>query len=87
MEQSFKDWDLDYVARRNDYWRKLRLARADYELNACHGHYEPDTRYFITWMLDKWGIEVSMSKEVDGISGDYTVVDPKKYMLFQIKYV
>jgi hypothetical protein len=73
------------TARRNQYWNALHSVRREYreavgENEAMTG---PTMPY---WVEQKYGLKMGLDD-----SGNYTqfydVVDPKRFMLFQIKYM
>jgi hypothetical protein len=75
-------------ASRTAYWMKLRKARAEYndETNTDPYSSAPATvgSDFYYWLQNKYGIRMDFE---DGlVAGTYTVIDPKKEMLFRLKY-
>jgi hypothetical protein len=84
MEESFRRWDTENKAKRDEYWRRLRLAFKDYE-NSDHGPYgEPNFASFKYFMERRYGMRVDMTGS--NIAGTYQVIDEKKYSLFLLKY-
>ena len=72
-------------AKRRQYWGALKDARAEYladnagvlDLTA-----RPTLHY---WMEGKYGIKMGIDGQ-GNYTDSYSVVDPKKFMLFQIKH-
>lgn len=72
---------------RTTYWRRIRAARKEY----INGEDKPDPYETVTidsgfyyWMQNKYGIRIEFA---DGqVSGNYTIVDAPKEMLFRIKF-
>lgn len=82
----FTDRDvLDWRKERDHYFSVLRAMRSEY-MEEFKGIYDLTARPAIHyWAEEKYGFRM----EVDGQGGytsDYTVTDPKKFMLFKIKY-
>lgn len=84
MEQSFNEWNLEYKAKRDEYWRRLQRAWADYQAGD-HGPYgEPNFSSFKYFMERRYGLRVNMT---GGNIGDtYVVVNDAKHSLFLLKY-
>lgn len=74
---------LDWQVKRNSYWSALRRAHAEFH-KQHQGQSEPESESFIRWMLNSCGVKVLYNGP--GISGDYEIVDEKKYLLFLMKY-
>ncbi len=84
MEQQFNEWNKEYLERRNDYWRMLRAAWADYQANELGPYGEPNFASFNYFMQRRYGLQVNM---VGGnIDSSYKIVDDKKHSLFLLKY-
>ena len=84
MEQKFNDWDKAYIDRRNEYWRMLRAAWADYQANELGPYGEPNLNSFNYFMQRRYGMRVNM---VGGnIDSSYQILDDKKHTLFLLKY-
>ena len=70
--------------QRNRYWSAIREMRQEY-LEDNKGIYDSTRPRVDYWANEKYGFQM----EADG-TGDYTerytVTNPKKFMLFQIKY-
>ncbi len=79
------DRDLDqFYKERNRYWGAIHAMRPEYmeEYKGDFSMSRPSVHY---WAEQKYGFRM----ETDGTgnyTANYTVVDPKKFMLFQIKY-
>ena len=72
--------------RKYQYWRMLRSANEDFRSrqDSPAQPHDQEKREFQQWMLDRWGLEICV--EIDGYSPYYTVVDQRKYLLFELKY-
>ena len=70
---------------RDRYWSAIRNMREEY-MQDNKGVYDLTARPTVHyWAEQKYGFRM----EVDGNGGytaEYTVTDPKKFLLFQIKY-
>jgi hypothetical protein len=83
-EQSFQAWDAERKRKRWDYWSAVRSMRAKY-LEENKGDLSMNRPSLHFWAEGKYGFRM----EADGSGNyteNYTVTDPKKFMLFQIKY-
>jgi hypothetical protein len=80
LEQNFLAWDQSSKKKRNDYWRRLRLAMSDFKYKDVKDY------NFKNWMLVQWGLEIELD-ENGSYTSNYFVIDDKKYMLFMLKYV
>jgi hypothetical protein len=84
MQYEYQAWDNQDKAERNRYWQAIHDMRAEYleENKGDYGMTRPSVHY---WAEEKYGFKM----ETDGTgnyTANYTVTDPKKFMLFQIKY-
>lgn len=84
MEQNYQDWDAERKRRRWDYWNALRLMRLEYleEYKDDQGMTRPTLHF---WAEGKYGIKMGMDGE-GGYTEDWDVTDPRKYMIFQLKF-
>jgi len=73
-----------YIERRNQYWRMLRAAWADYQANELGPYGEPNLSSFNYFMQRRWGLRVNMTG--GNIDSSYQIVDDKKHSLFILKY-
>lgn len=67
-----------------DHWRSLQQARAEY-INQC---LEQDQAFellgFSQWLEDVYGVRL---ERIDGMIGQsFEVVDPDKYLIYQLKF-
>jgi hypothetical protein len=86
IEENFRQWDKEQRARREQYWNALFLMRNDY-MEENRGQYDLTARPTIHYYAElKYGIKMGLDGQ-GNYTKDYTVVDPKKFMLFQIKYM
>lgn len=85
MEENFRKWEQEDRYRRNQYWNALFAMRDDY-MRENAGILDPTVRPVLHYYAEmKWGIKMGLDSQ-GNYTKDYTVVDPKKFMLFQIKY-
>lgn len=84
-EESFRKWEAERKEKRQQYWNALYLLRQEY-LSENKGNYDitarPTMHY---WAELKYGFKMGLDGS-GNYTQDYDVVDPKKFMLFQIKY-
>ena len=73
------------TAKRNQYWNALHAVRTEYR-EAVGDNIEVKGPTLPFWVEQKYGIKMGLDD-----SGNYTqyydIVDPKRFMLFQIKYM
>lgn len=74
----------EYKARRRQYWQAIYEMREEY-MSHYKGVY--DCRPAIhAWAEEKYGIKMGMDGQ-GNYTQHYDVVSPKKFMLFQIRYM
>ena len=80
MEESRKT----YIEERNRYWHAIHAMRPEYmeEFKGDFSMTRPSIHY---WANEKYGFQMEADGE-GNYTANYTVTDPKKFMLFQIKY-
>lgn len=84
-EQQFQEWDNERKQKRWNYWNALRLMRQEY-LTDHNGQYDLTVRPTLHyWAEEKYGFRMEFTGD-GSYTENYTVTDPKKFMLFQIKY-
>lgn len=70
---------------RNQYWGALHAVRSEYR-ESVGDNAEMKGPTMPNWVEQKYGLRMGL----DPLSGNYTqhydIVDPKRFMLFQIKY-
>jgi hypothetical protein len=72
--------------RRDQYWNALYQMRQEY-LEENKGYYDLTARPTVHyWAEQKYGIKMGIDS-LGNYTEDYEVVDPKRFMLFQIKYM
>lgn len=85
MEQNFRDWDQASREQRTRYWQSLYSMRQEY-MQEYKGIYDltarPSMHY---WAEEKYGFKMGLDGQ-GNYTGDFTVIDPKRFMLYQIKY-
>ena len=86
VEEQFRKWDRDDRARRDQYWNALFLMRNDY-MDDNKGILDPTVRPVLHYYAEmKWGFKMGLDGQ-GNYTKEYTVTDPKKFMLFQLKYM
>lgn len=85
MTYEYKSWIDEDKAQRNRYWVAVREMRKEYtkEHEGVHDLTARPTVHY--WAEQRYGFRMEVTGDGD-YSGNYTVIDPKKFMLFQIKY-
>ena len=84
-EKQFQEWDAERKRKRWDYWSALRLMRLEY-MEDHKGVYDLTVRPTLHyWAEQKYGFRMETTGD-GSYTENYTVTDPKKFMLFQIKY-
>ncbi len=85
-EESFRKWEAENRARRDQYWNALHLMRSEY-LQENLGNYDLTSRPTMHyWAELKYGFKMGLDGQ-GNYTQDHEVVDPKRYMLFQLKYM
>ena len=85
MTYEYHQWDQEDRNERNRYWMAIREMRKEYS-EQYKGIYDLTVRPTIHyWAEEKYGFRMEISGSGD-YTENYTVIDPKKFMLFQIKY-
>jgi hypothetical protein len=84
-EESFREWERERKEKRFQYWSALQALRKDYLLENT-GNYDMTARPTMHyWAERKYGFKMGLDGQ-GNYTQEYTVTDPKKFMLFQIKY-
>jgi hypothetical protein len=85
-EESFRRWDNQIKEKRNQYWRAITEARQEY-LTEHKFVYDKTVRPALHyWMQNKYGIKMGMDGQ-GNYTQDYEVVEPKRFLMFQIKFL
>ena len=72
--------------KRDQYWNALFLMRNDY-MEENRGILDPTVRPVLHYYAElKYGIKMGLDGQ-GNYTKEYQVVDPKKFMLFQLKYM
>lgn len=79
-EKQFHEWDQRQKEKRNNYWRRLRTAFAEYQTKNPEGNLH-SFRYY---MEHQYGVRVNMVS--DNIDGSYQIIDDAKHTMFLLKY-
>lgn len=77
-------WD-DNRAKRDQFWRMLRLAKADYVKIVKDLGNDPNDGSFYTYLQDTYGIKAILTNRGE-ITDMFEVTDEKKQMVFILKY-
>ena len=77
-------WD-DNRAKRDQYWRMLRLAKADYVKIVKDLGNDPNDGSFYIYLQDTYGIKAILTNRGE-ITDMFEVTDEKKQMMFILKY-
>lgn len=85
MEQKYQDWERESREKRTRYWQSLYAMRQEY-MQEFKGLFDltvrPSLHY---WAEEKYGFRMGLDGQ-GNYTQDYEVINPKKFMLFQIKY-
>ena len=72
------------MGREYEYWHRLARANEDYRRDHDHrDDYRSELEGFRQWMRQHWGIEMVTGQHYAGI---HIVVDPRLFLLFNLKY-
>lgn len=84
-EESFRQWEREFRQRQNEYWNALFLMRNEY-MEENKGQLDPTVRPTMHyWAELKYGFKMGLDGQ-GNYTKDYEVVDPKKFMFFQLKF-
>lgn len=84
-ERNYDQWAQEQKQKRWDYWTAVRKMREEYMAENA-GVYDLTTRPSLHyWAEGKYGFKMGLDGTGD-YTAEYTVVDSKKFLLFQIKY-
>lgn len=75
---------VDEINKRNEYWRKLRVAREVFLAENPGLDDQANIRQFCQYAREKFGIKVVLHN--DFISQEHEIVDEQKYLMFLLKY-
>ena len=77
-------WNYETKSKRWQYWNALHAVRSEYRL-AVGNNINMVVPTLPHWVEQKYGLR--MGQDGSGnYTQDYGVVNPKRFMLFQIKY-
>jgi hypothetical protein len=77
-------WNYETKSKRWQYWNALHAVRSEYRL-AVGNNINMVVPTLPHWVEQKYGLR--MGQDGSGnYTQDYEVVNPKRFMLFQIKY-
>lgn len=86
MAYEYQAWNQQDKSKRNQYWQAIYEMRHEY-IAEYKGIYDLTVRPAMHyWAEDKYGIKMGLDGQ-GNYTQDYTVINPKKFMLFQIKYM
>ena len=77
--------DVMATEQRKQYWGALHAVRAEYR-EAVGDNAEMKGPTMPNWVEQKYGIKMGLDGQ-GNYTQDYEVVDPKRFMFFQIKYM
>lgn len=85
MEASDIETIQEQRKKRDQYWAMLYSARQDFLILTDQAwEYDIDPGAFFYFLKQNYGLQVAT---IDGqITGEYAIVDEKKYLLFLLKY-
>ena len=69
--------DLEASRRRHLHWSRLHRARKEYKFK--------DGFTFTNWLEQKYGLALVINND-GNITGDYRIVDEKKYSFYLLKF-
>jgi hypothetical protein len=85
MQKVILPADVMATEHRKQYWGALHDVRHEY-IEVHKGIYDLTVRpTFHYWLEEKYGLRMGLDGE-GNYTQQYDVVDPKRFMLFQIKY-
>jgi hypothetical protein len=85
-EDLMRRLEADQRAMRDQYWKALYLMRNEY-LEENKGVVDPSSRPTMHyWAELKYGLRMHLDGQGNYLQ-DYTVVDPKRFMFFQLKFM
>jgi hypothetical protein len=70
---------------RNDYWNACALMRKEY-LKENEGDISMNRPRLDFWANERYGFLMEFDAIDGGITEHYTVTNPKKFLLFQLKF-
>jgi hypothetical protein len=78
------DWKDEQKSKRWQYWNALHAVRSEYReaVGDNEGMTGPTLPF---WVEQKYGIKMGINGEGQ-YTQEYDIVNPKRFMLFQIKY-
>jgi hypothetical protein len=86
LEESFHKWDREQRERRNQYWQAIYAMRSDY-ISDNSEYFDKGSKPTLDYYAQlKYGLKMGVDTQ-GNYTKDYTVTDPKKFMLFQLKYM
>jgi hypothetical protein len=83
-EYADQSWIDEQQSKRWQYWTALHAVRSEYRL-AVGDNINMTGPTLPYWVEQKYGIKMGLDGQ-GNYTQDYDVVDPKRFMLFQIKY-
>jgi hypothetical protein len=85
MAYEYKAWNMLDKAERDRYFDAIRRMRREYT-ETHKGIYDLTARPTVHyWAEEKYGFAMAMDGS-GNYTAEYTVTNPKKFMLFKIKY-
>lgn len=74
----------EFLRKRNQYWHAIHAMRPEY-MEEFKGDYSMTRPAIHYWAENKYGFRME-TDSTGNYTANYAVIDPKKFMLFQIKY-
>jgi len=84
-EYAEKSWQDETKSKRWQYWNALHAVRSEYRL-AVGDNAEMKGPTLPHWVEQKYGIKMGLDGQ-GNYTQHYDVVDPKRFLFFQIKYM
>lgn len=84
MTYEYDKWDQEDRQARNQYWSAIHAMRPEY-MEEHRGDLSMTRPSVHHWAEQKYGFRMESDGE-GNYTANYTVTNPKKFMLFKIKY-
>jgi hypothetical protein len=84
-EYAEKSWQDETKSKRWQYWNALHAVRSEYR-QAVGDNAEMKGPTLPHWVEQKYGIKMGLDGQ-GNYTQHYDVVDPKRFLFFQIKYM
>jgi hypothetical protein len=84
-EYAEQSWDNEMKSKRWQYWNALHAVRKEYR-EAVGDNVGMTGPTLPNWVEQKYGIKMGLDGQ-GNYTQEYTVVNPKRFMFFQIRYM